>query len=131
MDGKAWLDALLGDELVEVRLRVREPDVVFVKGIMEASEGLGAVLAEPRKPGRRGGRDESDGRDGGALVIVAPRSRAAELYELIEDLKNALGGCLWKDESDNRGRRHGADVEADGRWREHETPQATRDTARE
>src|SRR5207253_1833573 len=40
VDGKEWLAALLGDELVEVRLRVREPDVVFVKGIVEASEGV-------------------------------------------------------------------------------------------
>jgi hypothetical protein len=96
VDGKAWLDALLGDELVQVRLRVREPDVVFVKGIMEASEGLGAMFAEPRKPGRRGAHDD---RDGGALVIVAPRSRELELYELIEDLKIALGGCLWREDN--------------------------------
>ena len=95
MDGKAWLSALLGEDLVEVRLTVREPDVVFVKGVMEASEGLGAVFAEPRTRGRRGA---PDGRDGGALVIVAPRSRALELYELIEDLKIDLGGCLWRDE---------------------------------
>ena len=75
MDGKEWLDALLGDELVEVRLRVREPDVVFVKGVMEASEGIGAVFAEPRK--YRSGSDAA--RDGGALVLAAPRSRAKEL----------------------------------------------------
>ncbi|HVW25991.1 MAG TPA: hypothetical protein VHC69_11525 [Polyangiaceae bacterium] len=118
MDGKAWLGALLGDELVEVRLRVREPDVVFVKGIMEASEGLGAMFAEPRKRGRRGAPDD---RDGGALVIVAPRSRAAELCELIEDLKIALGGCLWKDESENHRQDHGAD----DRERGHRAPSST------
>jgi hypothetical protein len=95
VDGKAWLGPLLGEELVEVRLRVRAPDVVFVKGILEASEGVGAVFAEPRTPGLRGA---GDGRDGGALVLVAPRSRAEELYELIEDLKVELGGCLWRDD---------------------------------
>jgi hypothetical protein len=99
VDGKAWLNRLLGDELVEVRVRVREPDVVFVKGIMEASEGLGAVFAEPRTPGLRGA---GNGRDGGALVLVATRSRADALHELIEDLKVELGGCLWKDDGEGR-----------------------------
>lgn len=95
---------LLGDELVRVRLRVREPDVVFVKGVMEASEGVGALLAEPRTPGLRG---KGDGRDGGALVLIAPRSRASDLYELIEDLKIELGGCLWRDDDEG-------DAEANG-----------------
>jgi len=89
------MSMLLSDELVQVRVRVRAPDVVFVKGVLEASEGLGAVLAEPRTPGLRGA---GDGRDGGALVLVAPRSRAQELHELIEDLKRELGGGLWRDD---------------------------------
>jgi hypothetical protein len=95
VDGKAWISALLSDELVEVRVKVREPDVVFVKGVMEASEGIGAVFAEPRS-GQRGAKDP---RDGGALVLVAPRSRELELYELIEDLRTELRGALWSDET--------------------------------
>jgi len=46
-------------------------DVVFVKGIVEASEGLAAVFAE----------------QGGDLSIVSPRERDAEVAELVEDLK--------------------------------------------
>jgi len=46
-------------------------DVVFVKGIVEASEGLAAVFAE----------------QGGELSIVSPPGREAEVTELVEDLK--------------------------------------------
>jgi hypothetical protein len=100
VDGKAWLSALLTDEFVEVRVRVCEPDVVFVKGVMEASEGIGAVFAEPRSGARDRGTKERHERerDGGSLVLVAPRSRQLELYELIEDLRVELGGALWTDE---------------------------------
>lgn len=90
MDGKAWLEALLGDDLIAVRVRVREADVVFVKSVLEASEGLGAVFAEPRS----GAGDHRDG-DGGAIVIAGPKSRARELRETIEDLRIELGGALW------------------------------------
>ncbi|HEX7671162.1 MAG TPA: hypothetical protein VF395_16325 [Polyangiaceae bacterium] len=93
MDRKAWLEALLGEELVAVRVRVREPDVVFIKSVLEASEGLGAVFAEPRSAGR--GRQSGDG---GAIVIAGPKSRARELREAIEDLKAELGGALWDDD---------------------------------
>lgn len=90
MDGKAWLGALLGEEIVSIRVRVRPSDVVFVKGVLEASEGLGAVLAEPRIYGTS--------RGGGALLIAAPRSRAEELRKTIADLHadlRELGGGLW------------------------------------
>jgi len=59
------------DALVERRVRVAARDVVFIKGICEASEGLCAMFAER----------------GGDLVLSAPRSRARELDELIEDLR--------------------------------------------
>jgi hypothetical protein len=90
VDGKAWLEALLDDDLVAVHVRLREPDVVFVKSVLEASEGLGAVFAEPRST-------HSDGRegDGGAIVIAGPKSRARDLYEAIEDLRSELEGALW------------------------------------
>jgi len=85
LDGKAWLDALLGDDLVAVRARVRPSDVVYLKGVLEASEGLGAVFAEPRST-----RVESSSHDGGVIVIAAPRSRLEELRRTIHDLRDEL-----------------------------------------
>jgi hypothetical protein len=118
--GKAWLAPLLGgdgDELVSVHIRVREADVVFVKGVLEASEGLTAVLAEPRPSvaeksgtGRAGGSECGAAAcgysyDGGALVLTAPRSRLTELVETIRDLADELrarGAPLWWDENRER-----------------------------
>jgi hypothetical protein len=62
-------------ELVERRIMVRARDVVLVKGICEASEGLCAMFAER----------------GGDLVLAAPRSRARELDELVRDLEADFG----------------------------------------
>jgi hypothetical protein len=62
-------------ELVERRVTVRARDVVFVKGICEASEGLCAMFAE----------------SGGDLVLAAPRSRERELDELVRDLETDVG----------------------------------------
>lgn len=56
-------------------VRVRARDVVFVKGIFEASEGLGGLFAER----------------GGELVIFAHPSREAELDELLDDLAREIG----------------------------------------
>ena len=69
---------LLDADLVTRRLLVRECDVVFVKGIFEASEGLCAMFAER----------------GGDLVIAAPHTREAELDELLQDLVRDLGAVL-------------------------------------
>jgi hypothetical protein len=85
VNGKAWLDALLGDELVTYRARVRPADVVFVKSVLEASEGLGTIFAEPR-----GVCTDPMSRDGGAVVIAGPRSRSKELAETIRDLRAEL-----------------------------------------
>lgn len=60
------------------RLSVRAPDVVFVKGVIEASDGLAIVFAER----------------GGDLTIAAPMDRGAELSELLRDLAEELGGHL-------------------------------------
>lgn len=60
---------------------VRAPDVVFVKGLIEASDGLAAVFAER----------------GGELTIVAPQGRGAELAELLRDLEVELGARLGPD----------------------------------
>jgi hypothetical protein len=62
---------LLDADLVSRKVVVRDQDVVFVKGIFEASEGLGALFAER----------------GGELTISAPLSRARELDELLADLQ--------------------------------------------
>ena len=65
---------LIDHDLVCRRVLVRDKDVVFVKGIFEASEGLGALFAER----------------GGELIISAPLSRERELDELLADLQNEL-----------------------------------------
>lgn len=60
------------------RLVVQPCDVVFVKGVVEASEGVAAMFAE----------------HGGELEVVAPLDRAEELAELIEDLVRELGASV-------------------------------------
>lgn len=65
---------LIDSDLVCRKVVVRDKDVVFVKGIFEASEGLGALFAER----------------GGELIISAPLSRARELDELLSDLQIEL-----------------------------------------
>ena len=65
---------LIDADLVCRKVLVRNQDVVFVKGIFEASEGLGALFAER----------------GGELIISAPLSRVRELDELLTDLQSEL-----------------------------------------
>ena len=72
------LAELIDDELVVRRLSVKNEDVVFVKGIFEASEGLCAMFAER----------------GGDLTILAPVSRALELDAVLRDLASELHGVL-------------------------------------
>jgi hypothetical protein len=68
-----------GDEpLIERRVRVAARDVVLIKGICEASEGLCAMFAER----------------GGDLILSAPRSRARELDELVADLCVDFGAVV-------------------------------------
>ncbi len=54
---------------------VRACDVVLLKGIVEAHDGIAQVFAER----------------GGDLVLAAPVSRARELDELVRDLCAELG----------------------------------------
>jgi hypothetical protein len=61
---------LVGDGMVVRRIVMRSRDVVFFKGIVEASEGLAAVFAE----------------HGGDLVVAAPEAREAELDEVLDSL---------------------------------------------
>jgi len=75
------LAELLDDGLIVRRLSVKNEDVVYVKGIFEASEGLCAMFAER----------------GGDLTIVAPVSRARELDVVLSDLALELEGTLHAD----------------------------------
>jgi hypothetical protein len=61
--------------MVVRRIVMRARDVVFFKGIVEASDGLAAVFAE----------------HGGDLVVAAPLTRAAELDAFLDDLCPELG----------------------------------------
>jgi hypothetical protein len=65
----------IGEGMVVRRVLVRSRDVVFFKGVVEASEGLAAVFAEA----------------GGDLFVAAPAGRASELDALLHDLCRELG----------------------------------------
>ncbi|MFO0591243.1 MAG: DUF4911 domain-containing protein, partial [Polyangiaceae bacterium] len=64
--------------LVAGRLVVAKEHVVFVKGVVEASEGLACLFAER----------------GGDLTIASPAELRAELRELLSDLASELGGAF-------------------------------------
>ena len=73
-------------ELVSRRLIVRAKDVVFVKGVVEAHDGLAHVFAE----------------SGGDLTIAAHTSREDELEELVRDLAKELGGIVARGPTEER-----------------------------
>jgi hypothetical protein len=60
------------------RVVLRAPDVVYFKGVIEASDGLAQVFAE----------------SGGDLTVAAPREREAELDAVLADLVRELDGIL-------------------------------------
>ncbi len=68
---------LLGPGLVHRRLRVGAADVLLVKAIVEAHEGVANVFGEA----------------GGDLTVAAPVDREAELDALIADLERLLGAA--------------------------------------
>jgi len=78
MLGEMAVAPLVDADFVCRHVRVRARDVVFVKGIFEASEGLGALFAER----------------GGDLVIAAHASRERELDELLADLVRDIGAIV-------------------------------------
>ena len=80
---------LLSRELVTRRIRVKRSDVVFVKGIFEASEGVGVMFAEQRddETGAKGAR-------AGTLLLAAPISRAGEFEQVVTDVVAELGAEL-------------------------------------
>jgi Domain of unknown function (DUF4911) len=64
-----------GDGMIVRRVLMQARDVVFFKGVIEASDGLAAVFAE----------------HGGDLVVAAPADRAAELDAVLDDLCGEVG----------------------------------------
>jgi len=70
--------AIVGEGMLVRRMTVAPSDVVFVKGILEASDGVAGLFAER----------------GGELSIVAPREREAELAALLEDFRRDIGARL-------------------------------------
>lgn len=67
---------LSGEGMVSCRLLVRSRDVAFLKGVIDAHEGLAQLVAER----------------GGDVVLVATAGRERELYALVADLARELGG---------------------------------------
>jgi uncharacterized protein DUF4911 len=74
--GRKSVEPCLGEGLVVRRLILRARDVVFFKGVIEASEGLAAVFAER----------------GGDLSVATPAGREAELDAVLADLCEELQG---------------------------------------
>ena len=66
----------MGPGMVVHKVVLPSREVVFFKGVIEASEGLAAVFAE----------------SGGDLSVAAPSDRARELDALLDVLCAELGG---------------------------------------
>lgn len=77
----------IGEGMISRRLVVRARDVVFVKGVVEAHDGLAHVFAET----------------GGELTIAAAAGRAAELDGLVDDLASELSGIAGPSEDPDEG----------------------------
>jgi hypothetical protein len=66
------------DDMVTRAIIVRACDVVFLKGIVEAHDGVALVTGE----------------SGGAIVLSAPKSLERQLDELVRDLGTELGAIV-------------------------------------
>lgn len=73
---------LVGEGMVSFRVRVRSPDVVFFKGVLDAHEGLCQVFAEK----------------GGDLTIAGPEARATELDAVLDELCAETGAVRVRDD---------------------------------
>ena len=73
---------LVGEGMVTRRLVVRAKDVAFLKGIVEAHDGLAQVFSER----------------GGDLILAAPTDRERELDAIVRDLARELGGIASEDD---------------------------------
>jgi hypothetical protein len=84
------------DALVWRRIRVPERDVGFVRGVLEASEGLACMFAEK----------------GGDLMLVSPSSQEQRLDEVIDDLRVELGAIVTE-RGANGGRKRESSSDSD------------------
>lgn len=89
---------ILDSDLVARRVRVRARDTVFVRGVLEASEGVGVLFAE----------------QGGDLVLAAPLALEGALDEVIADLVAELGAVVEPDISNAVSEKSKADPESLG-----------------
>ena len=71
-------DAALVSDLIVRRVRVAAHQVVFLKGVIDASEGVAAVFAE----------------SGGDLTIATLPSQKEELDRILQDLREETGALL-------------------------------------
>ena len=76
----------VGEGMVVRRVLLRAHDVVFFKGVVEASEGLAAVFAE----------------GGGDLHVAAPACRAGELDSVLAELCAELGAVRLSSDAGDR-----------------------------
>ncbi len=68
--------SLLSKIDLEVRpISVRAHELVFVRHVLEASEGIGFLIAK----------------QGGEAILVGPKSQAAALDAFVEDMKAEVG----------------------------------------
>jgi hypothetical protein len=74
--GRKPVSPLIGDGMVQRRVVVRAKDVVFLKAVLEAHEGLAQVFAE----------------GGGDLTIAAPLGREEELDFVLDALLSEVSG---------------------------------------
>jgi hypothetical protein len=74
--------------LVVRRVRIAPREVVFLKGVIEASEGVAAVFAE----------------SGGDLTIATLPTQRDELDRILQDLQEETGALLDSNDGDGRSR---------------------------
>jgi hypothetical protein len=75
--GKKAVPPCVGEGMVTRKVVVRASDVVLLKAIVEAHDGVAHVFGER----------------GGELVLASPSSRERELYELVADLCVEIGAA--------------------------------------
>jgi hypothetical protein len=75
MSASKSVPPFVGEGMVTRQIVVRAKDVVFVKGIVEANEGLAQLFAER----------------GGDITLASPAAREAELDSLVDDLVREVG----------------------------------------
>ena len=78
MPPRSSVPPAIGEGMVSRRLVVPAHEVAFLKGVVDAHDGLAQVFAER----------------GGELRLAAPADRAAELDDLVASLARELGGLV-------------------------------------